>query len=324
MKRLCLLLAALLLNVGAEHSSAQSYPSRPVRIVVGSSAGGTLDLLARAISVKMSEGLGQPVIVENRPGTSTAIAEEHVVKSAPDGHTLIMSGLTLATNPYLRVNLPYDPLRDLTQISLVATNGNALVVNTAVPAKTVGELIEYSKTLAQPLFYGSGAQGSSDHLAAEMFNQMTGTRFQQIPYKGAAPALQDLMAGQIHMIFINIPAAIGLIRSGKIRPVAVTTMKRSPQLPDVPTVAESGIPGLAGYEMQAWFGLAAPVKVSAAIINRIHAEVVKTVADQDVRDRFANLGFEPVGSTPEQFRSLFRNEYERLGKVIRAAGMKAE
>lgn len=324
MKHFCLLITALLFHAWPVESVAQSYPSRPVRILVGSAAGGTLDLLARTISPKMSEGFGQPVIVENRPGTSTSIAEEHVVRSAPDGHTLIMSGITLATNPYLRVNLPYDPQKDLTQISLVATNGNVLVVNTAVPAMTVGELIDFSKTRPQSLFYGSSAQGATDHLAAEMFNQMAGTRFQQVPYKGAAPALQDLMAGQIHMTFINIPAAIGLARSGKIRPIAVTTMKRSPQLPDVPTIAESGIAGLANYEMEAWFGLVAPAKVSSPIINRVHAEVVKTVADRDVRERFANLGFEPVGSTPEQFRTLFRKEYERLGTVIRAAGMKAE
>lgn len=309
----------------AMHSAiAQTYPTRPVRIVVGSAAGGTLDLLARAIAPKLGEGLGQPVIVENRAGTTTAIAEEYVVKSAPDGHTLIMSGITLATNPYLRANLPYDPVRDLAPVSLVATNGNALVLNTAVPAKNVAELLDLAAKRTDPLFYGSTAQGSTDHLAAEMFKQMTGAKLQQVPYKGAAPALQDLLGGQIQMIFVNIPAAIGLIRSGKIRAIAVTTTRRSAQLPDLPTVAESGIPSLAGYEMEAWFGLLTQAKVSPAILERVHAEVAKTVADREVRERFASIGFEPVGGTPEQFRTLFRNEVDRLGKVIRAAGMKAE
>ena len=312
------LIVLFLLNANAW---AQPFPNRPMRLVVPAAAGGTVDLVSRAVSQKMADLLGQPIIVENRAGATTSIAEEHVVNSAPDGYTFLMSGITLATQPYMRANLPYDPLRDFAYISLVATSGNVIVVNQNVPARTVRELIDLAKSSPKPLHYGTPAFGATGHLAAEMFNQMAGTSLKQVPYKGAAPALQDLIAGQIEITFDNIPAAIGHIRNGRVRPIAVTSATRSRQLPDVPTVAESGLPG---YEIVAWFGMTAPAKTPAEIISRLHASVVKALQDQGVRERFDSLGFDPFGSTPAEFVAYVKAETDKLGRVIRAAGMKPQ
>lgn len=302
-------------------AQAQSYPSRPVRLVVPAAAGGTVDLLSRAIAQKLGDLLGQPMIVENRAGASTSVAEEYVVKSAPDGYTLLMSGITLATQPYMRADLPYDPLRDLAMISLIATTGNVIVVNPGVSARTVKELIELARSGTRALHYGTAAFGATGHLAAEMFNLMAGVKLVQVPYKGAAPALQDLMAGQIEMTFDNIPAAIGHIRNGRIRAIAVTSAGRDRQLPDVPTVAESGLPG---YEIVAWFGMVAPAKTPADIIDRVHARIVRTLQDPVVQERIEKLGFEPLGNTPAEFLAFVKAEEAKLGKVIRAAGMKPQ
>ena len=302
-------------------AQAQSYPLRPVRLVVPAAAGGTVDLLSRSLSQKLGELLGQPMIVENRAGASTSIAEEYVVRSTPDGYTLLMSGITLATQPYMRADLPYDPQRDFAMISVIATTGNVIVVNPNVPAKTVKELIELARTSSRPLHYGTPAFGATGHLAAELFNLMAGIKLVQVPYKGAAPALQDLIAGQIEMTFDNIPAAIGHIRNGKIRAIAVTSANRDRQLPDVPTIAESGLPG---YEIVAWFGMVAPAKTPADIIGRLHAEIVRTLKDLGVQERIGKLGFEGVGNTPAEFAAFVKSEDAKLGKVIRAAGMKPQ
>ncbi|MBI2316699.1 MAG: tripartite tricarboxylate transporter substrate binding protein [Betaproteobacteria bacterium] len=261
------------------------------------------------------------MIVENRAGATTSIAEEYVTRQAPDGYTMLMSGITLATQPFMRANLPYDPQQDLTMISLIATSGNVIVVNPAVPVKTVSDLIRLAKSSPTPLFYGTPAFGATGHLAAEMFNQMAGTKLRQVPYKGAAPALQDLIAGQIHMTFDNIPAAIGYVRSGKIRAVAVTSAKRDRQLPDVPTIAESGLPG---YEIVAWFGMVAPAKLPAEITARMHGEIVKALKDPVVLERLERIGFEPVGSTPAEFLAYVKVQADKLGKVIKTAGMKPQ
>ncbi len=322
MHRTIVAFAAVIAVAGtASLAQAQAWPSRPIRMVVPAAAGGTVDLLTRAVAVKLGDLLGQPLVVENRAGATTSIAEEFVVRQSPDGYTLLMSGITLATQPFMRANLPYDPQQDLTMISLVATSGNVIVVNPAVPAKTVKELIELAKSSPTPMFYGTPAFGATGHLAAEMFNQMAGTKLRQVPYKGAAPALQDLMAGQIHMTFDNIPAAISYIRSGRIRAIAVTTAKRDRQLPDVPTIAESGLPG---YEIVAWFGMVAPAKLPPEITGRLHAEIVKALKDPVVIERLERIGFEPVGSTPAEFLAYVKAEADKLGKVIKAAGMKPQ
>ena len=312
---------ALVLALAVGAACAEDFPSRPLRLVVPAAAGGTVDLVSRAVSQKMAELLGQPVIVENRAGATTSIAEEHVAKSAPDGYTLLMSGITLATQPYMRRDLPYDPLRDFSYISLVATSGNVIVVNNALPVHTVADLIRLAKLSPTPLHYGTPAFGSTGHLAAEMFNQMAGTELKQVPYKGAAPALQDLIAGQIEMTFDNIPAAIGHIRAGRIRPIAVTSATRSRQLPDVPTVAEAGLPG---YEIVAWFGMTAPAGVPPEVINRLHGAVIAALRSPEVRERLDALAFEPAGTTPGEFLDFVKSETDKLGRVIRAAGMKPQ
>jgi tripartite-type tricarboxylate transporter receptor subunit TctC len=312
---------ALLLALAAGGAHADEFPSRPLRLVVPAAAGGTVDLVSRAVSQKMADLLGQPIVVENRAGATTSIAEEHVAKSAPDGYTLLMSGITLATQPYMRRDLPYDPLRDFSYISLVATSGNVIVVNNALPVRTVAELIQLAKSSARPLHYGTPAFGSTGHLAAEMFNQMAGTQLKQVPYKGAAPALQDLIAGQIEMTFDNIPAAIGHIRAGRIRPIAVTSATRSRQLPEVPTIAEAGLPG---YEIVAWFGMTAPARVPPEIINRLYGAVIGSLRTAEVRERLDALAFEPAGTTPAEFLDFVKSETDKLGKVIRAAGMQPQ
>ncbi|NBS65122.1 MAG: tripartite tricarboxylate transporter substrate binding protein [Betaproteobacteria bacterium] len=300
---------------------AQGYPSRPVRIVVPASAGGTVDLLTRAVALKLADHLGQPTVIENRAGATTSIAEEYVVRQPADGYTLMMSGITLATQPFMRANLPYDPQRDLAMISLVAVSGNVIVVNPSLPAQTVPELIALAKTSPRPLLYGTAAFGATGHLAAEMFNLMAGTKLSQVPYKGAAPALNDLIAGQIDMTFDNIPAAINHIRSGRIRAIAVTSPRRDRQLPDVPTIAEAG---LAGYEIVAWFGLVAPAGTPADIIARLNADTLKTLKDPSVLDRLEKLGFEAVGNSPAEFAAYVRAQADTLGKVIRNAGIKPQ
>ncbi len=321
MQRIVVALVSIVLSGFTALAHAQSWPTRPIRMVIPAAAGGTVDLLARAVSPKVADLLGQPILVENRAGATTTIAEEYVTRQTPDGYTLLMTGISLATQPLIRANLPYDPLHDFTLISLVAASGNVIVVNPGLPVKTVSDLIQLAKSSPTPLFYGTPSFGATGHLAAEMFNQMAGTKLRQVPYKGAAPALQDLIAGQIQMTFDNIPAAIGYIRSGKIRAIAVTASKRDRQLPDVPTIAESGLPG---YNIVAWFGMAGPAKLPAEVLRRLNAETVKALKDPVVLERIERLGFEPIGSTPAEFLAYVKAETEKLGKVIKAAGMKPQ
>ena len=313
-------MAMLALLLFAASAQAQQYPNRPIRMICPAGPG-TLDILTRTISQKLSEFLGQPVIVENRPGATTSIGEEVVARSAPDGYTLVMSGLPLAIAQFLRTNPTYDAQRDLAPISLVTTTGNVLVVHPSLPVKTVRELIDLAKSRPQPMFYGMPLIGATGHLAAEMFNQMAGTTFVRVSYKGSAASLRGLLAGELQMTFDNIPPTIGYIRSGKLRALAVTSAKRSPLLPDVPTMAEAGLPGFA---ISAWFGMLAPAKTPPEILNKLHAETVKALAAADTKERFANLGFKPIGSTPGEFRRFIAAEAAKLGPVIRAAGMKPE
>ena len=299
----------------------RAFPSRPARIIVPAAAGGTLDIIARTLSQGMSEGFRQPVIVENRATSSTTVAEEYVARATPDGHTMFMAGTSRATNPHLYIKLSYDPLRDLASISLVATSGNALVVGPATPAKTVRELIDLARSRPGELLYGTAASGSSGHLAGELFNQLAGTKLTRVPYRGAAPALVDLLGGQIHMTFDNIPVVIPHVRAGRLRALGVTSAARSPLLPEVPTIAEAG---LASYEVTARFGLTIPAKTPKGHITRLNAEVLRALAPAPVKERFANLGLEVVGSSPEEYQRLMLQESERLGKVIRAAGIKPQ
>jgi tripartite-type tricarboxylate transporter receptor subunit TctC len=320
-----LLVTAVAALVGAAPqafaASADAFPSRPVRVVVPAAAGGTLDIIVRTLAPGMSEGLGQVVVVENRATSSTTVAEEYVARATPDGHTLFMAGTSRATNPILYTHLSYDPLRDLASVSLVATSGNALVTGPATPAATVRELIELAKSRPGQLLYGTAAHGSSGHLAGEMFNQLAGTKLTQVPYRGAAPALTDLLGGQIHMTFDNIPVVIPHVRAGKLRALGVTSAARSSLMPDVPTIAEAGLPG---YEVTARFGLTIPARTPGTHVARLNAEVVRALKPATVKERFANLGLDAVGSSPDEYQRLTIRESERLGKVIRAAGIKPQ
>lgn len=299
----------------------QVFPSRPVRVVIPAAPGGTLDIIVRTLAPGMSEGLGQVVVVENRATSSTTVAEEYVARATPDGHTLFMAGTSRATNPHLYTQLSYDPLRDLTSVSLVATSGNALVIGPATPAKTVRELIDLARSRPGQLLYGTAAHGSSGHLAGELFNQLAGTKLTQVPYKGAAPALTDLLGGQIHMTFDNIPVVIPHVRAGRLRALGVTSATRSSLLPDVPAIAEAGLPG---YEVTARFGLTIPARTPKNLIARLNAEVLRALGPAPVKQRFANLGLEAVGSSPEEYQRITVLESQRLGKVIQAAGIKPQ
>jgi tripartite-type tricarboxylate transporter receptor subunit TctC len=283
---------------------------------------GTLDIVTRAVSQKLSEQLGQPVVVENRPGAGTSIGEEMVARSVPDGYTLVMTGMTLATAQFLRSNMKYDPIKDLAPISLIATAGNVLVVNQSLPVKSVKDLIELSKSRGKPLFYGVAVYGASGHIASELFQQMTGTKFEGVPYKGGSgQSLQGLLAGDIDMTFDNIPPTLAHIRGGKLRPLAVTSSKRSPQLPNVPTMAEEG---LAGYAISAWFGMLGPAGIPSEIAKRVQLETARALAAPEVKERLGSLGFEAVGNSPEEFRAFISAESDKLGRVIRTAGMKSQ
>jgi tripartite-type tricarboxylate transporter receptor subunit TctC len=305
----------------AATGGSDSFPARPVRIIVPASAGGTLDIIARTLSQGMGEGFGQPVIVENRPASSTTVAEEYVARATPDGHTIFMAGTSRATNPHLYAKLSYDPLRDLASVSLVATSGNALVTGPATPAKSVQELIDLARARPGELLYGTAALGSSGHLAGELFNQLAGTKLTRVPYRGAAPALVDLLGGQIHMTFDNIPVVIPHVRAGKLRALGVTSARRSNLLPETPTIAEAGLPG---YEVTARFGLTIPAKTPKNRVARLNAEVLRALDPAPVKERFAYLGLEAVGSSPEEYQRLTLQESERLGKVIKAAGIKPQ
>lgn len=313
-------LLAVLATGFAVAAAAQDYPARPVRIVVPA-ATGTVDILARTVAQKLSEGLGQNVVVENRPGASTNLGTELVARAKPDGYTLLMNGLPLATNPILFEKLPFDPQKDLAPISLVASAANVLVVHPDVPARSVAELVALAKAQPGTLNFGIPAVGSTGHLAGEMFNALAGVKMTAVAYKGSGPALIDLLAGTIQMTFDNIPAALPHIKAGKLRPLGVTSATRAAQLPDVPTIAEAGLPG---YEMTGWFGLLAPAGTPREVIIRLNAETVKALGTPELRERFATLGFGPLGGTPEAFAAYIRSEADRLGQVIRAAGVKAQ
>ncbi len=316
-----LLALMLVLTLPVSTAFGQAWPNRPFRMVVPAAAGGTIDILTRVLSVRLSEGLGQPVVIENRGGAGTNIGMDAVAKSAPDGYTLLMGGVTVATNPSLYAKLSFDPAKDLVPVSLVVSSGNVLVVNPDLPVKSVQELVAYARARPGELNYGSPSSGSTPHLAGELFNALTGSKLVHVPYKGAALGLNDLIAGRVQLSFDNIPPAIPHIRSGKLRALAVTASRRSALLPEVPTAIEAG---LAGFDVSAWFGLLAPSGTPREAIQRVHTETAKALQAPELRERLVQLGFEVIGSTPEAFGELIRNETVRWAKVIRDSGARVE
>lgn len=300
---------------------AQTYPVKPVRIMVGANAGGGTDIIARVLAEKYQAALGQPFIVENRPGASNTIAADLTAKAAPDGHTLLLATNTgQAIAPHL-IKLSFDTNKDLIPIALIVTVPNVLVVTPNLPANSVKELIALMKAKPEAFSYGSSGVGSTQHLAGEAFNLAAGTKAVHIPYKGSAQALADLSGGQIQMNFDTTSSAMAFIKGGKVKALAVMSPQRSPELPDVPTLAEAGLPGV---EMTTWYGLFVTAGTPKDVVNRIYAETIKVLQLPDVQKRLIALGGEPGKLTQEQFAALVKSDYERFGRLIKDANVKIE
>ncbi len=315
------LLAMLCVGL-APLAHAQSYPSKPVRIIAPFGPGSTIDIFARIIAPRLHEALGQPVIVENRAGAGGMIGMDAAAKAAPDGHTLVIGALgPLAMNPVLYPKTPFDPVKDFAAVSLLATGPVVIVVHPSIPAKTVKELVDLAKKRPGQLNFGSPGVGSSPHLAGELFKLLTGASIVHIPYKGNAEAITDLIGGQVSIVFTGVPPVVQLAQAGKVRVLATTGTKRNASLPQVPTIAEAGV---GGGEVLIWYGVIAPAATPRDIIARLNREIVKVMSLPDVRERFSQQGADPESSSPEQFAQLIRDEVARWGKVIRNAGIKVE
>lgn len=314
----CVLSAAV-----AGAAVAQSFPTKPIKIVATFNPGGASDILARLIAPKLAERLGQPVLVENRAGAGGNLGSDYVAKSAPDGHTLVVGYIgTHAVNPTLYPNIPFDAVKDFAPVAFLASIPSALVVHPSVEAKSVAELISLAKARPGRLNYGSGGSGTAPHLAAELFKTMTNVDMVHIPYKGSGPAVTDLLGGQISLMFNTMIQTIPHVQSGKLRALAVTSAKRSQAMPELPTLAESGLPG---YEMVGWFGLLAPAGTPRDVVMKLNKEVNEILNLPDVKERLAALGSEPTDiTTPEQFGNYIKTEIAKWAKVIKASGMKVE
>ncbi|TPG21319.1 tripartite tricarboxylate transporter substrate binding protein [Variovorax guangxiensis] len=308
---------ALSLAPLAAHAQA-AYPSKPITIIVPFSAGGTTDILARVVGLYMGTDLGQPVVVDNRAGAGGNIGGQAAARATADGYTLFMGTVgTHAINQSLYKKMPFDPIKDFAPLSRVAMVPNLLVANPSQPYKNVKEMIAYAKAHPNKINFGSSGNGSSIHLSGELFKQMAGVDMQHVPYRGSAPAVSDLLGGQISVMFDNMPSAIPHVKGGKLRALAVTTAKRSPALPDVPTIAEAGVPG---YEATSWFGLLAPAGTPAPIVAKLNASILKALADPEVKKKLAEQGAEPFGEKPEQFAAFIQAETAKWGKVVKESG----
>ena len=301
-------------------AAAQSWPQKPLRYIVPFPPGAFNDTLGRTISTELSKTLGQPMVVDNRPGGNSVIGTEIAAKSPPDGYTLFGAALPFSAIQSLH-KVSFDVTKDFAPITLAGFSANLLVAHPAFPANSVKELVAYAKANPGKVNYGSSGNGTSVHLAMELFKSMTGTFMLHIPYKGSAPVVTDLMAGQVDVMFDNMPNVIGHVRAGKMKPLAVTTAQRSSQAPEIPTVAEAGVPG---YEQTAWFGVLAPAGTPRDIITRYNTEIVKVLNSAEVKERFGKQGVEVRTSTPEQFSTFLNSEVARWGKVIRDAGIKSD
>ncbi len=319
---LTLFLALAALPGGAD-AIAQVYPSKPIRFVVPYPPGGSVDIAARALGQKLSEAWGQPVVVDNRAGAGGNIGADLVAKSPADGYTLLMGAVaTHAINPTLYAKIPYDPVKDFTPVALVVQVPNILVVNPSVPAKSVKELIELARAKPGTLNFGSGSTGSTGHLAGELFNTMADVKMVHIPYKGAAPAMADLLAGQVQLMFDNLANALPNVKAGRLRALAVTTLTRSPAVPDLPTIAESGLPG---FDLTTWFGVMVPAGTAPEIVAKLNAEIVRALATKDMHERLEKMGAEaPTNNTPERFAAFIRTEAAKYAKVVKESGAKVE
>jgi tripartite-type tricarboxylate transporter receptor subunit TctC len=300
----------------------QGWPSRPVRLLVPFAAGaGINDIMARLVGQHLGAGLGQPVVIENRAGAGGIAGTEAAAKAAPDGYTFLMTNVSLVTSAYLYPKLPYDPQKDFVPVTLVATSPLMLVVHPSVAAKSVQELVALAKANPGRLNFGSGGVGSTPHLSAELFKSAAGIDAVHVPYKGGAPALNDLIGGQLSFMIENVPGTMPFVKQGRLRALAITSAQRSPLEPALPTMVESGVPG---YEVVGWQGLFAVAGTAPDIVARLQADVGKVLRLPEVRERLAALGAEPVGSTPEEFGAFIRAERTRWGRIIREKGIRSE
>ena len=317
MNRLIALIAACA-ALCALPAAAQTWPAKPVRIIVPYAAGGNTDFTARALAEKLTDAYKRQFIVDNRPGGATNIGTEAVAKAAPDGHLLLMGGAANAINMSLFRKLPYDTLRDFEPISLCVQGANVLAIHPSLPAKTLKEVIAIAKAQPGKLNFASSGLGSSNQMAGELMKMMAGINIVHVPYKGNAPAITDLIGGHVEMIFNGVPSVLPHIQSGRVRGIAIGSLKRFPALPNLPTFDESG---LKGYEATTWFGLMAPAKTSKDIISRLNGEVDKALKSADIKERFMNDGLEPMGGPPEAFGKFIRAEIDKYAKVIKATGV---
>ena len=313
-------LAALLAAVAPALAQAP-YPSRPVRLIVGFPPGGGVDINARMLAPKLAEHLGQPVVVENKPGASTNIANDFVAKSAADGYTLLINTAAIAINMSLFRNLPFDTLRDFAPVSLFSESPNVLVVPAKLPVQNVKDLVALARKSPGKLNYSSAGVGTTQHLAAELFKLRTGTYIVHIPYKGSAPSLTALIAGEVDLSFANVPAIHGHVTSGRLRALATAASRRDPQLPDVPTMKEAGIEGV---EVSVWYGVFAPAKTPPEVVQKVADGVIGATRDPEIRRRMLEQGANPVGSTPEEFGKLLREEVARWAEVVKVSGARAD
>ena len=311
-----------LLGLGAGPAQAQDYPTKPVRFVVPFAPGGTTDVLARLLGEKLSASLGQQFVIDNQAGAGGNIGTAQVAKAEPDGYTILMGTVgTHAINQSIYPRLPFDPIKDFAPVTLVATVPNVLVVNPEVPVHSVAELIALAKEKPGELNFASSGNGSSIHLSGELFKSMTGVDMVHVPYKGSGPAVVDLLGGQVEMMFDNLPSSAPHIKAGKLRPLGVTSKERSPTLPDVPTIAEAGVPG---YEALSWFGVLVPAGTPDAVVTRLQQEIAKILADPAMRERFAELGAVPAGDTPAEFAAFIGSETAKWADVVQKAGITLE
>ncbi|HEY7657927.1 MAG TPA: tripartite tricarboxylate transporter substrate binding protein [Burkholderiales bacterium] len=315
----CAIAACLLAAPAA--APAQDYPTRPVHLIVPTAAGGGTDISARMIAPRLSQILGQQVVVENRAGGNTAIGNSYVAKSAPDGYTLLMGISSITINPHTQSKVPYDPVRDFAPITQVVTVPLILASHPSLPTRSLKELMAFLRKRPGELNYGTGSVGSNPHLAMELFLTMTRLKVIHVPYRGQGPALRDLIAGQVELMMANLLALLPYHRNGRVRAYGVSSAKRSPVTPEVPTIAEAGVPG---YDVVQWFGILAPAGTPRAIIAKLHAATVRALEDPKVKQGFLASGAETVGNTPEELAAILRSDLAKWGKLVKMVGIKPD